>query len=190
MDWVNKILGGVPYLLQWLYRLIFIAIVAYLVWRYWERVVAAVREFIESLRRLWESLFGGRSDAAEEESAVESLPRPKPFGEFANPFTGGSGSRLAPAELVTYSFRALEAWGFERGCPRDQEQTPHEYAARLRGCAAPLGDEAQYLAGLYCRTAYSEQPVTPEHAQRLSRLWQLMETHRPPPVTSTPVGTL
>ena len=57
MEMLNGLLGAVPYLLKGIYYLIFIAVVAYLVWRYWDRVLPALQEFFESLRRLWESLF-------------------------------------------------------------------------------------------------------------------------------------
>jgi hypothetical protein len=115
---------------------------------------------------------GGEQEANEE---PENGPTPRPFADFSNPFASGRAARLDPAELVVYSFRAMEAWAFEQGCSREVEQTPHEFARRLAAKGDAFAREARFLADLYCQAAYSRDPVPPADARQLDRLWQLME---------------
>jgi hypothetical protein len=177
MQAVNSVLGVVPHLLQWLYRLIFVAIAVYLAWKYRDRVLPAVMNFWRNLQEIWASLFGGRRgrlEVAAVAAAEPAPPPPRPFQDFADPFVTGTADRYPPRELVAYSFAALEAWSRERGCPRGSEQTPHEFVQRLGSCDVTVAAEARNLADLYCRAAYSQQSLAAEHVAGLRRLWQTL----------------
>ncbi len=174
---LNSMLGLIPYGLKWLYNLIFLAIVAYLLWRNREQVLEALRNFWEAIRAFWDNLFGvRRAEPTGEEAVTAAAPPPRPFADFPDPFTTGDAQRWSPRELVAYSFQALEAWGREHGCQRGPEQTPHEFAGCLTDCETPLGQEAIQLAELYCCAAYSSGTLPRERVGRLHTLWQLLRT--------------
>ena len=129
-EMLNSVLGLVPSGLKWLYNLIFVAIVAYLLWRNREQVLEALRNFWAAIRAFWENLFGvRRAEPAGEEAVTVAATPPRPFADFPDPFATGDAQRWSPRELVAYSFQALEAWGREHGCQRGPEQTPHELPA-------------------------------------------------------------
>jgi hypothetical protein len=177
---VNSLLGSLPQVLKGLYYLFFILLVGYLLWRYREEVINALRNFLQAIRDFWSNLFGSRQEEDEAEAApAEPAPPPRPFAEFADPFAAGTADRYSPQELVAYSFQALEAWGREHGCVREPEQTPHEYAGRLSSRQAAVGREARTLAELYCFAAYSPagDSLSRENLERLRQLWQVMQTH-------------
>ena len=178
-EMLNSVLGLIPSGLKWLYNLIFLAIVAYLLWRNREQVLEALRNFWAAIRAFWENLFGvRRAEPAGEEAVTVAAAPPRPFADFPDPFATGDAQRWSPRELVAYSFQALEAWGREHGCQRGPEQTPHEFAGCLTDCETTVGQEAIQLADLYCCAAYSSGTLPRERVGRLQTLWQLMRTRR------------
>lgn len=141
--------------------------------------MAAISGFLQAIRDFLEGLFGGRRATQEgEEDAAEdlSLP-PRPFSDYANPFTTGAAATYTPQQLVAYTFEAVEAWAREHGCERGAEQTPHEFAGRLAACATSLGADARALADLYCAAAYSEESLSTTSVRGLQRLWQTLQAN-------------
>jgi hypothetical protein len=136
------------------------------------------KDLLAALQSLWNSLFGRRPAEETEPPPAESVPeqpRPRPFASFENPFTAG-GPRRSAAELVRYSFAALEAWAYEAGQARRPEETPLEFAARLARETPPLDTEAQRLAGLYVRLAYAQSRALPADSPELVRqFWEQLE---------------
>ena len=138
-------------------------------------------DLLRQLREFWRNLFG-RASAPEETEAEEDKPRapPRPFASFADPFATGMADRHSPEELVRYSFEALEAFARERGCAREPEQTPHEFARNVGVRCAPLSDHARRLANLYCRVAYARGALPPpEGTGHLRRLWEQLGRETP-----------
>lgn len=180
---LNSILGSVPQLLHWLYNLAFIICVGYLIWRYRHEVLNALKNFLQALRDFWAGLFG-RTPAPPTVVAAPgpASPPPRPFADFPDPFATGDAARYDPRELVAYSFRALEAWSRERGCPRGEEQTPHEFAWQLGARQATLAADVRNLADLYCQAAYSTLPLTPNSVAGLQRLWLALRGLPVPPL--------
>jgi hypothetical protein len=162
-----------------LYYLFFIVLIGYLLWRYWEQVLRAVTDFIQAIRDFWANLFGGgrESTETEEETAVATTP-PRPFSDFTDPFLAGDATRYTPQELLEYTFQALQAWGREQGCVRDEEQTPHEYAVRLGMQDATVGREARRMADLYGIEAYSGGTLPRGQVQTLRSLWQALRSEQ------------
>jgi len=174
-EMLNRVLGFVPHGLKWLYNLIFLAIVAYLLWRNRGQVLEALRNFWQAIRDFWDSLFGRhRVESATDERPAVTAPPPRPFADFSDPFVTGDARRWSPRELVAYSFQALEAWGREHGCQRGPEQTPHEFAGALSACEAAVGREAVGLANLYCCAAYSSGSLPRDRVGGLQELWRTM----------------
>jgi len=179
-EMLNSLLGLIPHGLSWLYNLAFFALVAYLVWRNRDQVLAALRNFWAAIKSFWDNLFGvPRTEPAAEEAAAVAAEPPRPFAAFPDPFVTGDAQRWPPRELVAYSFQALEAWGREHGCQRGVDQTPHEFAGSLANCETPLGQEALRLAEMYCCAAYSSGTLPRDRVSRLQTLWELLRSPAP-----------
>jgi hypothetical protein len=164
-------LSWLPTLLKWL----FYAAMLWLAWRYrrelWEMIRNAWQQFLE----LWHNLFGGwtkRPAAAEEKPVPQKAPRR--FADFTDPFAAGIAERYPPGEIVRYTFEALEAWANDHGCPRQPEQTPHEFTRSLASQISALKDPTRRLADLYCQVAYAPDSLPMKRVRRLSHLWQAL----------------
>ena len=98
------------------------------------------------------------------------------FADFTDPFASGMAATWPPEELVRYTFAALEAWARDHGCPRQPEQTPHEFARCLASNLSPLADEARRLADLYCQVAYAPGTLPAASIVGLPQLWHYLAT--------------
>lgn len=179
---LDSLFNGMAHIIKWLYYLAFFAIIAYLVWRYWEPIRAAVVGFVQAIREMWEKLLGGRTrvpGSTPIQASAPPQPPPRPFAAFADPFTSGEAQRLDPRELVLYTFQALEAWARDHQRPRMDDQTPHEFAGQLARMAEDLGCQANRLADLYCAAAYSNLPLAWSKVGRLEDLWRTMKAGTP-----------
>ena len=87
-------------------------------------------------------------------------------------------AKSSPAELVKYTFAALEVWGREQGFPRDADATPHEYVALLGSKIPRLRTDALALANLYSLAVYSQASLSPAAVNDLGELWRLMRSAR------------
>lgn len=175
---VPQLGAGLGKLIRFLYWLAVIAIIGYLLWRYWAQVLEAVRNFVRSLREFWARLFGG-ARSAEELDAVDSaavVAPPRPFAEFSDPFVTGAADRWSREELLRYSFQAFEAWARERGCPRSPEQTPSEFALSVAGRERKLARDALQVAELYNLSAYAGRGSSTLNVAPLRRLWQALRS--------------
>ncbi|MBP87090.1 MAG: hypothetical protein CMJ64_10300 [Planctomycetaceae bacterium] len=168
-----KIGGGIGTLMKLLYWLIAILIVGWFVWRYWEQVREAIRNFIQAMKEFWARLFGGTVEEAEEVATdtIDTGTPPRPFSDFPNPFQTDLHARLSVEQLVAYSFEAFEAWARERGFGRGPEQTPHEFASLVGQAAAPISQDAIRLAELYNRSAYSAHSLPAVSVAHLRQFW-------------------
>ena len=87
---------------------------------------------------------------------------------------------MSHAQLIKYTFEALEAWGRERGVSRGEDSTPHEFAIALAELDKSIARQAKILADNYCAVAFSSQPtVDPAIAQHLSNLWNSLNRQAP-----------
>jgi hypothetical protein len=188
-----RLSGGLLGMLKFLVYIVLGCAGLYWLWKNWSRVVEGFRLFLQELRDLWARLFGGKPESAAEEAEEErpSAKPERPFNDYVDPFAAGLAARYAPAELVRYTFEATEAWARENGCPREPDQTPHEFAARVGGRVESLRGGAVALARLYCQAAYAPGTLAAEGLAPLGDFWQgLRASHgmvvQPPPVQ--PVG--
>ncbi|MCE5302465.1 MAG: DUF4129 domain-containing protein [Planctomycetaceae bacterium] len=141
-------------------------------WTHRHGLAAAVRQFWRDVLDWWGRWFGGwRKPSGDSEQDVAVARRS--FADFADPFAAGLADRWSPAELVRYSFEALEAWAADRGCPRASDQTPHEFVRRLASrVTEPLAKDAHRLAELYCQAAYARRALSKAQTACVMRLWQ------------------
>ncbi|GAB4130185.1 DUF4129 domain-containing protein [Thermopirellula anaerolimosa] len=192
---LNQVASGFAFLLRLLIALAFVVAAAWLAWRYRHEVREVLRQWCEQLMRLMESLFGRRKAAGGNDSAAgPALSQSPPFSRFQDPFASGMAARQAPVWLVVYSFDALQAWGEQMGMPRDPDETPKEYARRLRASGLRGPNAFDRLSELYNLAAYAGRSGTlslsPEDRQALATAWRYM-THRvnEPAVAGGQVGT-
>jgi uncharacterized protein DUF4129 len=181
----SGLIGILGAILKWLFYIVVLLIALYWLVRSWKTVMAAWAQFLKELAEFWRRLFGGKPTPDEETVAEEERkPAPRPFADFADPFTTGMASRYSPDELVKYTFEAVEAWARENGFPRGPEQTPHEFARQLAGAAKPLEGNSRTLADLYCYVAYAPGRLRAERTKALAQLWQQLRsgTHLQQPV--------
>jgi hypothetical protein len=134
-----------------------------------------LRQLRELLARLLDR-HAVASDAADVE-----LKRPenrrRTFAEFRDPFATGDHRRLAPKELVRYTFEAFEAWARDAGHPRSPDQTPAELVRLATEPHSPLHEEARRMVRLYSEAAYASGRVSPPAAESLRELWSLMQAN-------------
>lgn len=144
------------------------------------------RGLLDSLRSLWQGLFGWlHREAPVVEVAEETGPTPPaPFASFANPFRDGRAGHLSPEELVRYSFAALEAWAQERDLGREQGETPFEFAGRVAEEVPSLETEVRQLAALFARAAYAPGPLPSSSHEILRQFWQRLDAVAEQPLSA------
>jgi hypothetical protein len=164
-------------------KLVFYTVVAILaavfLWRNRHALAQAVRDILRQLRELLARLFGGRrtASAASEEQAAQAAVRHRTFAEFRDPFRTGDHRRLAPEELVRYTFEAFEAWARDTGHPRSPDQTPAELVHWAIEPETPLFEQANRMTRLYSEAAYAPGRISPAAAESLRELWALMQAN-------------
>jgi hypothetical protein len=161
-----------PYF-KWLVYGVLALVALYIVIRHWSR-------FVEILAQLWAellSLFGFKQEPEGGAPAEKDSPptvEMRPFAAFEDPFFSGAAQRMPPAQLVRYTFEALEAWARERVVARPPEQTPLEFAQELGRRVPALANDVSSTAELYVRVAYARKNPSREAVEVLERLWRRM----------------
>jgi hypothetical protein len=189
-------LGKLGVILKWLVFGALALIVAFYVFRHGLKFLANfsdwAKQLLESLRNFWANLFG-RRDEEESEPAPAPAPvarRPRPFADFANPFDTGSASQQSPAELVRYSFSALEAFAWEHERERLPDETPLEFAARMAQASPELEQDAPRLAALYARLAYARGSLPEAAKEHVREFWRQLELAHEEALTERKVQTV
>ncbi|HUG93281.1 MAG TPA: DUF4129 domain-containing protein [Planctomycetaceae bacterium] len=176
-DWVGWLVKVILYL-------ILAAVALYFIVRHWRTIVATLGRMWDELRNLFASLFGGRKVKSAAGGRVDDLLAPvppRPFASFNNPFFTGAAGRMSPEELVIYTFRALEAWGYDNNFQRRPDQTPLEYAGELGGRFPEVAGAARTVSRLFTRVAYAERAPTDRCREMLEPVWRkLTDTARRP----------
>jgi hypothetical protein len=139
------------------------------------------RNLLDWLKGLFARKPREEREAEEEAAAEEAVARPPPFSAFSNPFTDGTARRRAPAELVEYTFAALDAWAWDRDRGRQPGETPLEFAVRIGHEYAELDEPGFRLANLYARVLYSRSPLPADTLKALAEFWNQLE--------ATPAGS-
>ena len=162
--------------LRWVVYALLAIVIAALVWWHREQIAAAWRQFLQELWAAWQRLLGRYADATREGSEQAATgKRSRKLSDYPNPFATGLAARTDAATLIHYSFAALEAWGNEHNCPRNESQTPLEFALQVGRAAPALAREAQRLAEMYSLVAYSSAEFPRRSNEQLRPLWQLLE---------------
>ncbi len=143
------------------------------------------RRWLEGIRAWWANLFGKANRQRELAGSSAPVPlgpvRPPPFTEYSNPFADGTAEGRDPAELIAYTFEALDAWAWDRDAGREPPETALEFARRLGEAFPDHAEIFTKLATLYARMAYSELPLPNTARATLEAAWEQM-------VHGAPVG--
>lgn len=162
--------GSLGELFKWLTIAVLAAIVIIYVVAYPGELVKLWRDFWQ----WWTALFGRNapmSAAAVATAPAASEVRLRPFHSYANPFaTQLSGWQAA--QVIEHTFAALEAWGAERGWPRQSQQTSAEFARQLSLNCPQLGRHATSAAGMLDRLMFAGWEPRIDEIQSLSPLWK------------------
>lgn len=128
------------------------------------------------LQEFWQSLFGGLRTGKTEEAVPDAPPeRRVHFAHFVNPFRRALWRRMDKAQLVVYTFQALEAWASDFAEGRGEFETPLEFVTRL-GDFIPEGQVLlRQLGEMYARLAYSPAGLPQLPVDNLRALWELLE---------------
>ena len=171
---VGPLLGN---FFQAAYWLVAILVVAFLVWRNWQAVLQAIRQFIESVRGwLWGQQAEQTEQLAERNNAASAG---RPFRDFHDPFRTGEAQRMSPDQLVSYSFQALEAWSREQGRPRSPDETPLEFAQAVGRQLQRIAQPALELAELYNWSAYGGGGLPSTARPKIQQFWRCLLTQTP-----------
>lgn len=171
-------LRSLAVLLKWIFYSLVALVIIILVLRNLGRLLDAAKQ-------LWRDLLDFLSGRAFRRPSAVPLARPgvaplpppvRPFASFHNPFLGRGASGRAPADLVLYTFNALQAWAAEHHCERRPEQTPLEFAQALGEFEPALAGEAVSVTHLYTRLAYAELSPPLECLPVLEQLWNKMRS--------------
>jgi hypothetical protein len=142
------------------------------------------QRWLDGIRNWWASLFTKKKAAprtATEEAKPLAPLRPPPFSAYSNPFADGTAEGRDTAELIAYTFEALDAWAWDRAAGREPDETPLEFARRLGEAFPDLAEVFAKLAMLYTRMAYSDLPLPADAPAMLEEAWEQM-------VHGAPVG--
>jgi hypothetical protein len=163
-------------LLKWILYALFALLALYILKRNWAGLMAALEKILQDLRNFWNQLFGRTQKSArlDQQAASGVSRKPRSFASFRNPFDLGTAQRMTPAELLLYSFDALQAWAGEQNMARRSDQTPFEFAEILQQNVPSLSDGVSPVVRMYVELAYASQPPDPDGLARLEELWRLM----------------
>jgi hypothetical protein len=179
-SFLKNLIADVSKLLKWIVFGILIVVTLLFVLggglRYLANFTDWARRLLDALRRFWEGLFGlpQRGTATLDDDAARRAPRPS-FQFFANPFHNGGAGQMSPAELIRYSFEALEAWAAESDCERVAQETPLEFTNRLADEVGSLDKETRRLGTLYACVLYARGNLPADWRATLEEFWTRLE---------------
>jgi hypothetical protein len=170
-SWMPNVGGWLGTLLKLLIAAVLIAIVAIFVIKNRDMLWA-----------WWQNLLGGSEGPlaggpVREENAVSEPP--PPFSSFRHPLEDGS----APDTAVIRTFQAFEAWGREAGVERGAEDTPTEYAGKIRRLLGREQTAANQVIDAYNCIVYGRGQPTKKDLAAVASLWKHMRSHRGAPVS-------
>jgi hypothetical protein len=180
---VTSLFAGIMKFLKWVLFAILALVIGFVVLRavlkFMANFTGWAKRLLAALEGLWQSLFGWWGPKAEEQVEEEQaapVRRPRPFASFTNPFADGTAGHRTPDELVRYSFEAFEAWAWEHGLGRQEDDTPLEFAERVAFETPRLENTGRRLAALYARVAYARGRLPDSCVGALQHFWHDLET--------------
>jgi hypothetical protein len=177
-SWFQSFQQMLTSLLKWIVFGVLILVTLFFVLngglRYLANFCDWARRLLEALQRFWDSLFGTprRGGTRHDEATEDPQVTDAPFSVFVNPFHNGRADRMAPAEVVRYSFEALEAWARKQDHGRGTDETPIEFTNRLAEDVGALDEETRRLGALYASVLYAKGNLASDWRDTLEQFWE------------------
>lgn len=175
---LSKTLSSVATVLKWIVFAVIVCIVLFVIFRHGLSFLANfmpwAKNLLAAIDAWWKGLFGVNDDAASRTSSPSSPKGPThiPFTAFSNPFADGSASGRSVESLVRYSFEAFEALAADQGCPRQEHETPIEFARRIGEAHRSVAKAGHQLAILLARLIYSNGDLPKNSRAVLEQCWE------------------
>lgn len=164
-------------MIKWIFYIAFAVVLIIVCIKYRTQILESIRKLIEEFNNFWANLFNKKRPEELAGEVAREIQKPrKTFAQFKNPYASGSAPKMKTESLVAYSFEALEAWAGDRGCERNVDQTPSEFAVIIGTRQPKLKKGVRNLGTLYSQILYGkEKNISPPHDQ-LQTLWSLLES--------------
>ncbi|MBM4001035.1 MAG: DUF4129 domain-containing protein, partial [Planctomycetes bacterium] len=178
---LTGLLGGFAKLLTWFYWVAVIVIIAVVLWRFRDQWSAYFRHLLAQFQAFLSWLRGEKEEPSEvggDGVRPDTAPKQATFADFSNPFQRKDAGGRDAAELLRYTFAALEAWGHDRGWGRATEQTPLEFAQAIGRRDPALAACSREVCDAYCRLAYGDRRLPTSIAEPMAALWSCMTARR------------
>ncbi|MGA2747286.1 MAG: DUF4129 domain-containing protein [Verrucomicrobiota bacterium] len=145
----------------WLFRCRF------LLWEMFRSALAALQDFF---RRLLD-LIPARKPVRP--PGPEFSPRPRrSLSEFKNPFFAGKGYAMPPAQIILYTYDAVQAWAAEQGMEAHPEWTGREFCREMASRLPELASPFRQLSFLHAHAAYGERLPASCDLEPLKEIWR------------------
>ena len=112
------------------------------------------------------------------EAEKQSLPRPKPFSSFSDPFTSGAVKKWPQEKLLQYSFEALRAWATEHGVDTSLNLTAEELVNEVGDVT---DGSIKDFSVIFNQTIYGNAPPSNAQLQTLSKIWDHLKRNAASP---------
>jgi hypothetical protein len=99
-------------------------------------------------------------------------PAARPLAEYKNPFYAGQEHGRPPAEIIIYTYGAVQAWAREQGLELHPEQTAREFCQDMAARSPELAAAYRQLSFLYAHAAYGLRLPAPCDLEPLKELWR------------------
>jgi hypothetical protein len=129
--------------------------------------IMAVRDFFRQLLELMPARKPSKPGVPE----APARPR-RPLTEFKNPFFAEKGSLRPPAEIILYTYDAVQAWTREQGMEPHPEQTAREFCEQAGERLPELATPLRHLSFLYAHAAYGEHLPAECNLEPLKEIWR------------------
>lgn len=178
-------------LLKWVVIIVVVLLVLYFGVRALLQFLSNFTHWARNLLAAWNSLFAWwhkRGQESQVELPDNEAVAPRPFASFHDPFVSGVAGRMSGAQLVRYTFEAMEAWARERDFGRLLGETPLEFAERAGEEAPAMEQSARRLSQLYVELAYARADLNAEGRENLRTFWSVLAEVAVRPLSA--VGTV
>lgn len=170
---MTSLMAGLAPYVKWMIYGVMGAAAIFVAIRHWSRLVAILAQLWADFLSLFGFGPGSAVGGAADEQGTMGTER-LPFSAYEDPFTTGAARQMTPAELVVYTFEALEAWGREQVIERPPEQTPLEFAQELGRRQPAASKDFSATAELYVQVAYARKNPPKEGVEIIERMWRRM----------------
>jgi len=152
---------GVLFAGWWLFRC------RYLLLEIVRSIASAIADFFRKLL----DLAPARRTAKPRQSEP-ARANPRPLAEFKNPFYAGQEHSRPPAEIIIYTYDAVQAWAREQGLALHPEQTAREFCREMAARSPERAGEYRQLSFLYAHAAYGRNLPAHCDLEPLKELWR------------------